>query len=388
MASKFSLYIAVFLFFLSWCLPAYEGVIGAGVMLMAFAYHFMIFPIPIVFPVWANVSFLLACKNYQRYPVQSGKGQNYAAITFVLMLIGVISASSKINAGALVWLLSSIFLLASFGFKRIAEAYARILLLALIILMLTGACLLYVYEKQQSRYQSPRSFDLKHYLFKPKDSQAEIPLLTQVQQNNAYRISQKIPADPQALDLAFLLQETVELDFGETLYIPSDKNKKLNCSLKPNQQHDLFYPPKYLQDGYAWVRYFNSGDVAVGHPSNAQGAVIYRAKNLDPQHTLLQLIRKSDQHVLYEQKLLVDSGFEKCSYFPKGYKQELNAVFELDAGSLDREFGSFIPHARLDELEQLTEQCSWKKLAHNTYEFEGKRINFLDTKTLDRKSVV
>ncbi|MGA8882185.1 MAG: hypothetical protein WB445_00965 [Acinetobacter sp.] len=381
MASKFSLYIAVFLFFLSWCLPAYEGMIGAGVMLTAFVCHFMIFPIFIVFPVWANVSFLLACKNYQRYPVQSGKGQNYAAITFVLMLIGVISASSKINAGALVWLLSSIFLLASFGFKRIAEAYARILLLALIILMLIGACLLYVYEKKQSRYQSPRSFDLTHYLFKPKDSQVEIPLLTQVQQNNHYRIAQKIPADPQALDLAFLLQEAVELDFGETLYIPSNKDKKLNCSLKPNQQHDLFYPPKYLQDGYAWIRYFNSGDVAVGHPSNAQGAVIYRAKNLDPQHTLLQLIRKSDQHVLYEQKLLVDSGFEKCSYFPKGYKQELNAVFELDAGSLDRKFGSFIPHARLDELEQLTEQCGWQKLAHNTYEFEGKRINFLDTKT-------
>ena len=157
MASKFSLYIAVFLFFLSWCLPAYEGMIGAGVMLMAFVCHFMIFPIFIVFPVWANISFLLACKNYQRYPLQSEKGRNYAVITFALMLIGVISAASKINAGALVWLLSSIFLLASFGFKRIAEAYARILLLALIILMLTGACLLYVYEKNNHAIKVPEA---------------------------------------------------------------------------------------------------------------------------------------------------------------------------------------------------------------------------------------
>lgn len=355
--------------------------IGAGVMLVAFAYHIMIFPILWVFPVWANVTFFLAWQHYLNDALNSDKAQIYATITFVLMLVGVCSASSKMNVGALVWLASSIFLLSSFSLKKIEEIYARILLLVLIVMILLGAYFLYAHEKNQSRYQSLQNFDLKHNLFKRKDSNIEIPQLTQVQQNNANRVLNKHSIDTNALDLTVLLNETIELDFGETLYVPSNQNKTLNCSLKPGQQHDLFYPPKYLQDGYAWIRYFNSGNVAVGSPSNAQGTIIYRAKNLDSQHTLLQLIRKSDQHVIYEQKLLVDSGFDKCSYFPKGYEGELNSVFELDRSSPYRKFGSFKPRATLDALEQLTEQCSWKKVVHNTYVFEEKRINFLDRKT-------
>ena len=89
MSSKIAIFIAIFLFFLSWCVPAVDGMVGFGVMVTSILYHFLIVPIPKVFPVWANLTFLLAVgcyfKESEMLETFESKAWMYGIVTCVLM---------------------------------------------------------------------------------------------------------------------------------------------------------------------------------------------------------------------------------------------------------------------------------------------------------------
>ena len=72
MSSKIAIFIAIFLFFLSWCVPAVDGMVGFGVMVTSILYHFLIVPIPQMFPVWANLTFLLAVRCWEHLNPKHG----------------------------------------------------------------------------------------------------------------------------------------------------------------------------------------------------------------------------------------------------------------------------------------------------------------------------
>lgn len=97
-------------------------------------------------------------------------------------------------------------------------------------------------------------------------------------------------------------------------------------------------------------------------------------------HTVIQLIRKADQHILYQQTLLANGGYDGCTYEPKQYEQELNSVFELDSSSLNRKFGSFVSLEKFEAPEKLIEKCEWLNESFNIFIFENKKINFLNKK--------
>lgn len=384
MASKISFYIAVFLFFLSWCLPAYEGIIGVGVMLTAFAYHFMILPIFIVFPVWANLTFLFTLKYYIKSSPASDLGSIYAAVTFALMFIGVAMSLNKLNVGALVWLASSIFLMCAFTLKKISEIYARIILVAVISIFTFLAIQLYLYTVDEAKFQTTQSQELglKRYLFRGKDSDFNVPALTQVSQNHSTRILNREKVDDQARDMITLIGETIEVDFNNVISVPTFSHKQASCELEPNQQHTLLYPIQYLEKGYYWRKYFNSGAVAIGIPTQQKATILYHATNLDSNYTQIKIIRKVDQHVLYEQRLVTQAEYTGCHYEPRGYASELNTAFELGLNPFEIKNNGFIPHGKFKTNEVLVAGCSWKKETHNRFQFENKKINFLDQQVL------
>lgn len=387
MASKISFCIAVFLFFLSWCLPAYEGIIGVGVMLTAFAYHFMIIPIPTVFPVWANLTFLLAFKHYLKIDVDReeehlSKVWMYITVTFFLMLVGVLTSLNKLNVGALIWLLSSIFLICAIALKKLLERYARVCLVAIVLMVGMLAIKIYKYEIYIAQYQIGQSQGLKHYLFRGKDTKMEIPSLVQVEQNHSTRILNREKVDDQARDMITLIGETIEVDFNNVISVPTFSHKQASCELEPNQQHTLLYPIQYLEKGYYWRKYFNSGAVAIGIPTQQKATILYHATNLDSNHTQIKIIRKVDQHVLYEQRLVTQAEYTGCHYEPRGYASELNTAFELGLNPFEIKNNGFIPHGKFKTNEVLVAGCSWKKETHNRFQFENKKINFLDQQVL------
>ncbi|MGQ9372582.1 hypothetical protein ACUM6W_01845 [Acinetobacter tandoii] len=364
MSSKIAIFIAIFLFFLSWCVPAVDGMVGFGVMVTSILYHFLIVPIPQMFPVWANLTFLLAVRCYfkesEMLETFESKAWMYDIITCVLMCIGFSTAIIKVNVGAVIWLYSGFFLILALALTKIPPSWDKIGLVLGIGLIVFLSFKIYQNESYVSKYQTGfKEEGLKHYLFRPKNSEYVIPTLTQVQQNNSYRWlnGQKVAND--AVDLSSLINETIELDFNKTIDVPKSNNKKAECKLKQNNQHALYFPPRYIDNGYSWTRYFNSGNIAVGYPTQKEGTVIYRSKNIDSMHTVIQLIRKADQHILYQQTLLANGGYDGCTYEPKQYEQELNSVFELDSSSLNRKFGSFVSLEKFEAPEKLIEKCEW-----------------------------
>ena len=385
MSSKIAIFIAIFLFFLSWCVPAVDGMVGFGVMVTSILYHFLIVPIPKVFPVWANLTFLLAVgcyfKESEMLETFESKAWMYGIVTCVLMCIGFSTAIIKVNVGAVIWLYSGFFLILALALTKIPPFWDKIGLVLGIGLIVFLSFKLYKNESYVSKYQTGLQEEgLKQYLFRPKNSEYVIPTLTQVQQNNSYRWlnGQKVAND--TVDLASLINETIELDFNKTIDVSKSKNKKAECKLKQNNQYALYFPPRYIDNGYSWRRYFNSGNIAVGYPTQHEGTVIYRSKNIDSMHTVIQLIRKADQHILYQQTLLANGGYDGCTYEPKQYEQELNSVFELDSSSLNRKFGSFVSLEKFEAPEKLIEKCEWVNESFNIYIFENKKINFLNKK--------
>lgn len=195
MSSKISFYIALFLFFFSWCVPAVEGAIGIGVMFMAFFSHIFIVPILKVFPVWANITFLIACRHYYKSfkePNYRIKALVYAVITTILMICGVCdtTVSHKLNTGALIWLASSIFLLSGICMRAIPEKYARLSLLILIMIFCYTSFKVYQYTIDERQYLSTeklRGAEDDGLLFLGKDLDQKMPVLNKVIQNNAKR---------------------------------------------------------------------------------------------------------------------------------------------------------------------------------------------------------
>lgn len=140
----------------------------------------------------------------------------------------------------------------------------------------------------------------------------------------------------------------------------------------------MHYPKQYWEEGYEWTYPFYIRDIAIAVPKRNQATVMYRANRLDKRRTLVQVIRKSDQKVLYEQKLVTVPEGNGCAYAPYLYAGELEAGFKLlvdETPSFDVSYAK--KKSRPEYQEILTADCTWEKEKHNQYYFENKKIKFM-----------
>lgn len=386
MASKISLYIAIFLYILSLCIPAAEDTLGITVIFMAILGHILLIGIPFAFPAWANVTFYFAIQWYFK-SLKSNDSTDYdsgaalALLTVSLMLIGIFIKFSKLNAGAVIWLVSGVFLLLAFLLKKLKPRLANVCLIVIILSCFIAAIYLYVKEKDVSKYQLLRYPGIHQYLFKEKESEMIVPDLVQVIQNHPTRLKatgkRRLPIDKNAIDLAMLQGERIEIDFDEVVYPKLVQGQKALCQLQPHQQYVLQYPKRYWEEGYEWHHQSYLSEFVIGESKPNSASIIYRSQRLDEQHSLVQLIRKSDQKILYEQKLLAVPFEKGCRYSPDLYASELKSVFDLlfdDRPSFEERYAALkaIPEYK----ETLTTGCTWQKEKPNQYIFEGRKIRF------------
>lgn len=193
MASKISLYIAIFLYLLSLCIPAINDTLGINVIWMAILGHIVLIGIPFAFPAWANLTFYFAIKHYYKYlklkdSTHFESGAALALLTLVLMFLGVMIGFNRLNSGALVWLISGVFLLLAFLLKKLKPWLANLFLFLIVILSFFTANHIYQKERDVSKHQLVKYKGLHHYLFKEKETDDPVPALVQVVQNHAKRL--------------------------------------------------------------------------------------------------------------------------------------------------------------------------------------------------------
>lgn len=71
-------------------------------------------------------------------------------------------------------------------------------------------------------------------------------------------------------------------------------------------------------------------------------------------------------------------GRAGCIYEPSRYQRELGAAFYQAYSPKENEFGNFKSNIDLEYPEKLSTTCEWKPVFYNVYEFENKRIDFLN----------
>lgn len=216
------------------------------------------FCIPFAFPAWANLTFYFAIKHYYKYlklkdSTHFELGAALALLTLVLMLLGVMMRLNKLNAGALVWLVSGVFLLLAFLLKKLKPWLANLILVLIVALSVVAANHIYQKEQDVSKHRLVHYKGLHHYLFKEKETDDPVPELVQVVQNHDKRLKAtgkiKLPIDKNAIDLAMLQGERIEIDFDEVVYPKLTQDQKAVCQLQPFQQYPLHYPKRYWEEG-------------------------------------------------------------------------------------------------------------------------------------------
>lgn len=378
-ASNIAIYIALALFFLSWCLPVGREEVGFLFMLHAVFAHILIIPIIKAFPVWANFTFLWALRYHFDQDIspklRSEKVFFYAQVTIACMFFGMLMRMDEIRIGVLVWLISGLFLICGLSIQKLTAVRAYFILSGLIFSVVIFSFLLYQHEKENIAYQTQyKESDWHHVFFKGKDTDAKV-----------YKESKEIHSFEDEKGSVFSVKDLdisdIEVKFNP-LFPPLEKysTTPTDCDLAPNQQHFIHYPLDYVEDGYQWRQYFVSGSVSVGYPTEKTGKIIYQAQNIDEKYTELKIFRRDTQQILYEQRLLrnVDSSRyvdgRNCYYEPRA-NLFLEKVF---ADGKDINVKAYAVAGQFAQSETLQPTCTWKELSRNKYEFEGKRINFMD----------
>lgn len=360
---------------------------------MAILGHIVLIGIPFAFPAWANLTFYFAIKHYYKYlklkdSTHFESGAALALLTLVLMLLGVVIRFNKLNAGALVWLVSGVFLLLAFLLKKLKPWLANLILVLIIALSVVAANHIYQKEQDISKHRLVYDKGLHHYLFKEKETDDAVPELVQVVQNHDKRLKAtgkpKLPIDKNAIDLAMLQGKRIEIDFDEVVYPKLTQDQKAMCQLQPHQQYPLHYPKRYWEEGYEWHRWDYPRKYAIGELKPNVSSIIYRSKRIDEQHSAVQLIRKSDNKILYEKKLLAYPYDKGCRYVPDLYAYELQSVFDLlfdDTPPFEEHLAALKAIPEFNET--LIPNCTWEKEKSNQYIFEGRKIRFTSEKMIE-----
>jgi hypothetical protein len=102
--------LSIILMIMSWCIPAYDDAKGYEVVYASLLFHIFIIPIPIVFPVWANVTYYYSIFLFFKGDL---KTKRWSYITLAVMVYGLLSISlntKPVLAGAYIWVISGLIL--------------------------------------------------------------------------------------------------------------------------------------------------------------------------------------------------------------------------------------------------------------------------------------
>ncbi|WP_180161681.1 hypothetical protein [Acinetobacter sp. YH12040] len=105
---------AVLILIVSWLLPVFDGMKGYELLVYSFFLQFLIFPIILVFPIWANLSLVF---TYFLLDENDPKAFRWSCITLAMMCYGLVTIlvidgknSQPVLFGAYVWVLSGILI--------------------------------------------------------------------------------------------------------------------------------------------------------------------------------------------------------------------------------------------------------------------------------------
>ncbi|WP_180025087.1 hypothetical protein [Acinetobacter sp. YH1901134] len=105
---------AVLILIVSWLLPVFDGMKGYELFVYSFFLQFLIFPIILVFPIWANLSLVF---TYFLLDGNDPKAFRWSCITLAMMCYGLVTIwvidgknSQPVLFGAYVWVLSGILI--------------------------------------------------------------------------------------------------------------------------------------------------------------------------------------------------------------------------------------------------------------------------------------
>ena len=106
--------LAVLMLIISWFLPVSDGMKGYELFIYSFFLQFLIFPIILVFPIWANLSLVF---TYFLLVEDDPKSFRWSCITLAMMFYGLLTISfidgknsQPVLIGAYVWVFSGALL--------------------------------------------------------------------------------------------------------------------------------------------------------------------------------------------------------------------------------------------------------------------------------------
>ncbi len=107
-------FIALLTITISWFLPVFNGMKGYELFVYSFFLQFLIFPILLVFPIWANLSLVF---TYFLLNENDPKSFRWSCITLAMMFYGLLTIlfidgknSQPVLIGAYVWVFSGVLL--------------------------------------------------------------------------------------------------------------------------------------------------------------------------------------------------------------------------------------------------------------------------------------
>ena len=105
---------AVLILIISWLLPVFDGMKGYELFVYSFFLQFLIAPIILVFPIWANLSLVF---TYFLLNENDPKSFRWNCITLAMMIYGLVTIlvidgknSQPVLIGAYVWVFSGALL--------------------------------------------------------------------------------------------------------------------------------------------------------------------------------------------------------------------------------------------------------------------------------------
>ena len=395
-ASRLSLYLAIALYVSSLCLPAVDGAFGAQIVFAAILGHILLIGIPFAFPAWANVLFYLAVKKYFQHEKQPDaevfhSGLVWSIVGFMLMIIGILIGLTKgIQIGALLWLLSGIFLVFAFIFQKMPAWLGGTIFLLTLTLSVILIAKTFNEAVDIEQYQSQSSSKHASTLFDKKTTDLPVPKLTQVVQNHPTRNKgtghPPPPIDRNAVDLSVLKDQRIEVQFAQMVPTSLYGTSETVCQMGLQQQYFIHYPKMFWENGYEWQHLYSNWELelAVGRLKENDTSILYRSTRLDDRHTRLELINKNNQQILYTQDLLIQPFKNGCLYLPAFYEAELESAFQLlKDEKLPHEQHYALIDAKPRYEETLDTTCQWEKIHANEYKFENKKIRIVTDKSLN-----
>lgn len=310
-----------------------------------------------------------------------------AFLCLVLMILGILIAMSKgIQIGALLWLLSGVFLILAFAFQKIPTWIGLLVFFLLLSLSVIYIPKVFKEAVDIAQYQTEPSSKL----FDKKTTDLPLPKLTQVVQNHQTRHKgtgkSPPPIDQNAVDLSVLKDQRIEVQFDQMVPTSLYDAPEVTCQMGNQLQYFIRYPKVFWQNGYEWQHLYSNWELglAIGRLKENDTSILYRSTRLDDRHTRLELINKQNQQILYTQDLLIQPFKNGCVYLPASYKAELESAFKLLKNEkLPHEQHYALIDAKSRYEENLDTTCQWEEIHENEYKFENKKIRIVTDKLLN-----